>query len=565
MLDEQGATSQGNCRLEVEAMRHAVILLCHKDLPLVERHLRFFDGDFRFYIHIDKGANISKADVESFAARHPDAKVFRKYRVRWGSTGILKAELFLMEKILEDGGADFVHICSGQDYPIKSLSEFKDFFNENRGKQFFECHRLPYSGWGGGSMWRLDRYHPFDLFDVSTRTGKTVNRLMWSFHDKTGLRRRLPTQYPALFGGSNWMSLSGDCVRYIFEKDEYIQSFLRRMRHIFASDEVFFQTVVMNSPFAESVVPDNMRLIVWKPGSPSPEILTEKDWWRIQTSKALWARKISLPESIPLLSLIDHQGKPTETDALLFVTHFLTDSLLERFSRISKGFRSYGDAFLVHTGNVSDIEKDACARLGIRLLSIDEDDLNDLHYSPIEETIIPGSNHFIMMWFFKKLPHYRHYWNVEYDVDFSGDWENFFNLHSPRKADFLTCHVKTIGEEPGWYWWYTFRPIADIIPHEMLMKSFNPIYRISREALKALDTYLADGNEGHHEVLVPTFLNHSGFIVSDFGGVGSFVEEGFRDSAYVTVGNLPTMRYRPFVDPKCEMTQPDKLYHPVKE
>ena len=64
---------------------------------------------------------------------------------------------------------------------------------------------------------------------------------------------------------------------------------------------------------------------------------------------------------------------------------------------------------------------------------------------------------------------------------------------------------------------------------------------------------------------VPSLLKTAGFSVADFGGRGSFVEEGFEDSAYVTDGGYPTMRYRPAILSSREMTVPDKLYHPIKQ
>lgn len=259
----------------------------------------------------------------------------------------------------------------------------------------------------------------------------------------------------------------------------------------------------------------------------------------------------------------DH-SRAGKKDALVFVTHILTGRILDRFRRISRGFENHGDAFLVFSGEKDKSVQDAAGQLGTRLLTVDEDDLNGLGYIPIEETIIPGSNHFITMWFFLRFPGYRNYWNVEYDVDYSGEWETFFNTHSPRKSDFMACHVMTVEEDPGWYWWYTFKSRTADIPHGRLIRSFNPVYRISRDALSALDAYLKEGNEGHHEVLIPTFLNFAGFRISDFGGDGNFVEEGFAGSAYTCRGPMYSMRFRPAIDPQREEIIPDKLYHPIK-
>ena len=106
-------------------MKHAILLLWHKDVEQLKELLRFFDADFTFYIHIDKKTAISSDIVRSLQDIHPQIKLWSKYKVFWGGIGILEAELFLMEKIVEDGGYDYVHLMSGQDYPVKRLDEIK--------------------------------------------------------------------------------------------------------------------------------------------------------------------------------------------------------------------------------------------------------------------------------------------------------------------------------------------------------------------------------------------------------------------------------------------------------
>lgn len=62
------------------------------------------------------------------------------------------------------------------------------------------------------------------------------------------------------------------------------------MKYTFAPEEMFIQTVVMNSPFAEKVRNSSLRHIMWT-GGPSPKILTMADWAGILISDALFARK----------------------------------------------------------------------------------------------------------------------------------------------------------------------------------------------------------------------------------------------------------------------------------
>lgn len=291
--------------MEMDGMRHAVIVLCHKDLLQVRRLVRFFDSDFVFYIHIDRNAGISDGEIEETFGNMGNVHVFRRFRVTWGGINILRAELYLLRMISEREDVGYIHLLSGQDYPIKRLERIKEFFERNRGKQFIEFHQLPYDGWQNGTMWRLDRYHLYDRFDYFTDRGRKIILKAYDWQKRLGIRRGIPDTFPRLYGGSNWISVTKECADYIVKGNRKIRKFYNRLKYTFASDEVFFPTVIMNSPFRDSTVNDNRRLILWEEGSRSPETLTGRHWWRIATSDALWARKFSLPESGELFGLLD--------------------------------------------------------------------------------------------------------------------------------------------------------------------------------------------------------------------------------------------------------------------
>lgn len=290
--------------MELDKMKHAIILFCHKDLSQVEEVIDFYDNDFIFYLHIDKKTDISETEISRFRDTHPNVRVFRLYRMHWGGITLLHAELRLIRLIVRSENVDYIHICSGQDHPIKKLRDIKAFFEENRGKQFMEYHQLPYSEWNFGTFWRLEGFQVFDLFDYNSDKGrkaiKFVNRCM----TKIGFRRCIPNHFPRLYGGSTWMSLTFDCAKYVVECRGKATRFLRRLRFTFGSDEVFMQTIIMNSRFASTVVNDNKRLTIWIRNDNNPATLTKKHWWSVSTSQCLWAQKFDYTISHELHTLI---------------------------------------------------------------------------------------------------------------------------------------------------------------------------------------------------------------------------------------------------------------------
>ena len=68
-------------------------------------------------------------------------------------------------------------------------------------------------------------------------------------------------------------------------------------------DEIFFQTLVLNSPHRDSVVDANLRYIDW----PGPRVLRADDLDALLGSGMLFARKFDETVDAEILDLLDHQ------------------------------------------------------------------------------------------------------------------------------------------------------------------------------------------------------------------------------------------------------------------
>ena len=259
-------------------------------------------------------------------------------------------------------------------------------------------------------------------------------------------------------------------------------------------------------------------------------------------------------------------------EAILLSTHFMNDFVLGQYSKLKESLENNSDKdiFLLIESDADDISLNIPDDINYYPFSIDT--LNRLEYEPIAETIIPGSNHFQVLQFYKDNPHYNYYWNIEYDVYFNGDWNVLFDYCKLVEADFITSRIENFSQNlnPNWIWWNSLKLKTLEISDDQYISSFNPIYRISSNALCALDEILSKGNSGHHEVLIPTVLNHLGFKISDFGGDGDYVigKKNFLYYFYYGIESIyNTMRYRPlFNREELELgVKNNLLYHPVKD
>jgi hypothetical protein len=77
-------------------------------------------------------------------------------------------------------------------------------------------------------------------------------------------------------------------------------------RWVDVPDELFFQTILMNSSLKERIINDDLRYIAWKDlESGSPAILKLDDFDQMMQSPKLFARKFDMTVDAEVLDLID--------------------------------------------------------------------------------------------------------------------------------------------------------------------------------------------------------------------------------------------------------------------
>src|SRR5690606_19266097 len=99
---------------------------------------RLVDENMHCFIHIDKRSNI-----DDFFKLIPETQYVKFIRdrvdIQWGGFGTIQATLNGFSEILRnDVKYDYLHVMSGQDFPIKSNAYILQFIEENYGKQFFD-------------------------------------------------------------------------------------------------------------------------------------------------------------------------------------------------------------------------------------------------------------------------------------------------------------------------------------------------------------------------------------------------------------------------------------------
>lgn len=287
-------------------MKQAILITAYKNYHHLEEIIQCFDNNFELYIHIDKKSVISNLELAHLRKYDIVKLVEQKYKVNWGGFNHLKSILFLIGQALENPQNHYFHLITGHDFPIKRNAYFVDFFQKNRNVEFIECHNVPFSGWpGNDGLDRMEYYNFHDIWDAKIHKQKERIELLVRIQKRLGFKRKTSSKMPKLYGGSTYWSLSRECLEYVMEFTKKNKWVLNRFKYSLCAEEFYFQTVILNSNFADKVVNDNLRHIDWvaRNGN-NPAVLDETDFDKLKESHAVFARKFDYPHSIGLLNKI---------------------------------------------------------------------------------------------------------------------------------------------------------------------------------------------------------------------------------------------------------------------
>jgi hypothetical protein len=269
----------------MESMKNtiAILILAHhnpEQLGLLIEHLC---PDFDVFVQIDKKSALT---IEGLPVRD-NVHYYKEIPVFWGHVSQIWNMKFILEKAYALGYDRYCYI-SGEDFPIKSNSYIQQFFDAHADTIYMYANPLPIATWGFNKGFdRLDRYwfmkfnhRPF--VKVLGRATLIIQRIL-------GFKiKRYPLAY---YAGSNWLNLTHESVAYLFHFLEQNPKFIKKLKHSRATDEIWVQSVLMNSPLKEKIVNDDLRYIDWTTGPEYPRILDKNDISKIENSEALFARK----------------------------------------------------------------------------------------------------------------------------------------------------------------------------------------------------------------------------------------------------------------------------------
>lgn len=271
------------------SQKQAYLILAHKEDLCFRTLLRMLDDPRNeIFLHMDRKNTQYDAEAVEQSMKYSRVVHVPRISVSWGSYSLVHAELLLLKEATAAGHYQHYHLLSGADLPIQTQDEIHRFFLQNQDKEFIQFERETF-----GCPERVRYYYP--LMELTGRntgllyraSGKALLLLQKALH----VHRNRGIRFQK---GSNWFSITDALARYVVAREPWIQ---KTFRSTFCSDELFLQTVVLNSPFVHHLYDDRFdrgcgaaaRFIDWERGT--PYVFRMSDFDELVQSDLMFARK----------------------------------------------------------------------------------------------------------------------------------------------------------------------------------------------------------------------------------------------------------------------------------
>lgn len=240
-------------------IRIAYLLVAHKcpeQVNLFINQLLNY-GDCDVYVHVDK----KNPQLLESIIKSPRVFVCSIYDVRWGSFEIVKAAIELMKMVVSSGKSySHMYFGSGQDLLVKK--GLYEYLESKPGKVFLHIVREIKNNdresaryrvcWPHKLMIRND-LHPYRFIRIAIqllcKSGIVISK------NKKKLNKQV-----RFYEGRTWFIAPYEVLKYIVDYINDNPDYVDYWENSLAADLMFFQTIIMNSPFSADVE-DELMLV----------------------------------------------------------------------------------------------------------------------------------------------------------------------------------------------------------------------------------------------------------------------------------------------------------------
>lgn len=282
------------------------LIQTHKNKNQLVKLINRLKKDFDIFVNIDKRSRLNINETKnSLKDNSENVHIYKFMKIEHGGVSQVVSALFLLKESKKNNYDRYVFI-SGQCVPVKSNNEIKNIFNKYSDKEFISYKDVNSdSGLKSDIARRMNNYNFGKIYRLilSEAIRKSISNLPF-------IKRQIPDN---LYFGDQWFNITKSAAEYILSFIKENTDFLKRFNYTWGGDEVFFQTILLNSSFKNRCINDALRYIVWRNGVPKTFTLDDYEDIKKYTEKSnvIFARKFD--ENIDN-AIIDMLYKDTESN-----------------------------------------------------------------------------------------------------------------------------------------------------------------------------------------------------------------------------------------------------------
>jgi hypothetical protein len=248
-------------------------------------------------IHIDKKSDIGP-DVQRRLGSRPGVTYLPRHICHWGLFGHVEASLEGLKWFLGTS-CDYAILLTGQCYPLKRMTDIVGELTDLEGRSILEHAAFPKPEWLRHDEGGYRRLRSFYVKLPLRQAPKSIK--LWD--------RRVPGGLHP-YGGSSYWCLSRACAGAVMRRVEHDPGLLRFFRRTLIPDEMFFQTVLANSPRRDELIDARIHYLDFSAGGSNPAIIREEALAAAMASGAWFARKFEDQAVLDRVDTLRDAGNP---------------------------------------------------------------------------------------------------------------------------------------------------------------------------------------------------------------------------------------------------------------
>lgn len=304
-------------------MNIAYLVLTYKDPQLLSRMVSSLEDTGDFYVYVDKKTSV-KPFIDIFKNHKNVIFISKRRNISWGGWSIVQSYLDLLCAAFNNKKVyDRFVMLTGQDYPLYHNKRIVETFQANRETEYIMAYNIAHSPLPSDrhkitKKWFLDS--PFKNCFLTKCYKAIMYYTITKPFSSNKIKLRLNNEPVEPYFGQMLCAFTRQAAELLINTYKYDKKFNRQMKYVHAPDELYWQTIIFNSPLRKNTIQKGEEHEItehfgWAPLhyltylENTSEFTSPDDFRKLVNSNFMFCRKVYSDKSEKLLDLIDEYRK----------------------------------------------------------------------------------------------------------------------------------------------------------------------------------------------------------------------------------------------------------------